>query len=332
MSLSSSRYLIYLLVLLLLDLFLLANNLIFGSVNISWHQLWAALIGGEQADNIHGAILWRLRMPNALMTLAAGGGLAVAGLLMQTFFRNPIASPYLLGVSAGGSLGVAVGVFLFQTLQSWAIIGLGAAGSFGVLLLLLAAATRVRQNETLLILGLMMGSAIGAIVELIQYFGNAESLQRFMIWSQGSTQGSTWAELNALLPCILLTCLLIFSRAKSLNSLLLGEPYAQSMGTNTRRLRWQILSASAILAGGVTAFCGPIGFIGIIAPHAARWLFRTAQHQILIPASFLIGIFFLLFATFLAVLLGSQRPLPINALTALMGVPVVVWLVWQGRH
>lgn len=332
MSVGLFRASIYLLILLLLDLFLLSNNLIFGSVNMTWAQLWAAITNSDNANNIHASILWRLRMPNALMTLVAGGGLALAGLLMQTFFRNPIASPYLLGVSSGGSFGVAIGVFILQTLHSVSIIFLGAAGSFIVMLLLLAAATRVRQNETLLILGLMFGSAIGALVELLQYFGNAESLQRFMIWSQGSTQGSTWGELNVLLPCILLTSFFVFARAKPLNSLLLGEAYAQSMGTNIRRLRWQIIVATAILAGGITAFCGAIGFIGIIAPHTARWIFRTSNHQILIPASFLMGIFFLLLASFLAVLLGSQRPLPINAITALMGVPVVIWIVWNGKN
>jgi iron complex transport system permease protein len=327
MSRFMSRFMFCLLLLLGANILLLLANLVWGSVAMTWGELWAVLLGG--GDATQSAIIWRLRLPNALMSILAGGGLAVAGLLMQTFFRNPIASPYLLGVSAGAGLGVAMGLFLFGGLSAWWVAAFGAAGSAGVLLLLLAASFRLRDDNSLLILGIMLGSVIGAVVELLQYFASAEALQRYTIWTQGSVQGSHWAEVLALLPILFVVWIWVYLQAKGLDGLLFGRAYAESMGVNVEQLRRGLIIATALLSGGITAFCGPVGFVGLIAPHGARWLLRSSRHKELIPITLLLGVFILLAAGALSVLLSNQRPLPLNALTALLGVPLVIWLLWR---
>lgn len=320
-----SRFRFWLLLLLGGNIFLLLANLVWGSVAMTWGELWAVLLGG--GDATQSAIIWRLRLPNALMSVLAGGGLAVAGLLMQTFFRNPIASPYLLGVSAGAGLGVAIGVFLFGGLSAWSVAAFGAAGSGAVLFLLLLASFRLAEDNSLLILGIMLGTVVSAVVELLQYFASAEALQRYTIWAQGSVQGSHWAEVLALLPILLIVWFWAYLQSKGLDGLLFGRAYAESMGVDVARLRRGLIIATALLSGGITAFCGPVGFVGLIAPHGARWLLRTARHRELIPITLLLGVFILLAAGALSVLLSANRPLPLNALTALLGVPLVIWLL-----
>jgi iron complex transport system permease protein len=324
----------------LLGVFLL--SLAVGSVNIPLGDVLRILTGGEPARATWGTIVLDFRLPKALTALLAGAALGVSGLQMQTLFRNPLADPYVLGISAGASLGVAVVVLLTGTTGAVLLAGLGLAGDFGlvaaaclgsgiVLALVLLAAGRVRSVMTLLILGLMIGFMTGAFVSLLMYFSIADRIQRYIAWTFGSFGGVTWRQLPILAPAVLIGLLGAVALGKSLNALLLGEAYARSMGLNVQRARLGIIATTALLSGAVTAFCGPIAFLGIAVPHLCRTLFGTSDHRLLIPASMMMGGLVALVADLVAQATGSQIVLPLNAITALIGAPVVIWIVLHRR-
>lgn len=312
----------------------MAANLLCGSVDIPFSTVWALLFDAQAGEATQATIVRNLRLPSMLMTLASGAALGVSGLLMQTLFRNPIASPYLLGVSAGGALGVAMGVLWLGWASAWAVAGLGMLGSAGVLALVLLVSLRLRQGASLLVVGMMLGSVAGAAVELMQYFAEGGALQRYAAWSQGSTLGSSWEEVALLLPSTLIILLLLMGTARGLDGLLLGEAYAESMGVRVRRLRFLLICASAILSGLVVAFCGMIGFVGIVAPHLSRLVWRTHRHSALLFASAGMGALLLLLCLWASILMGSSvgRVLPLNVFTSLIGVPMVVYIVARGRE
>ena len=305
-------------------------NLCYGSVVIEMADILAVFMAKEQG--IYADIILNLRLPNTLMAIALGIGLSVSGLLMQTYFNNPIASPYLLGISFGASLGIALGIFIFQSISQWVLVSFGIIGSMAILFILLLLALKVRQSNTLLIVGILLGNIISAIVELLQFFAPAANLQRFVLWGQSGIQGSSLWEVFIVLPLILLACIYIFMRSKGLDALLLGKAYANSLGINIKHLEWEIIIITGIMTGSLTAFCGPVGFIGIIAPHLARWIFKTQKHTTLIIASALLGANLVLMAGFGSHFFAQNTPLPLNALMALLGIPIVFSILWKQKQ
>lgn len=281
-------------------------------------------------------ILHAIRLPKALTAIMAGASLSVAGLIMQTLFRNPLAGPYTLGVSSGASLGVAFLTMLGGVLSTFNVqlstIGLPISAVLGaslVLLLVLAVSKRVTSNVSLLIVGMMFGSIAGALVSLLQNFANPDALKLFIVWTLGSLSSVGWADMGMLVPILLLGTLFVLLSLKPLNGLLLGEDYARGLGINVSRTRLFIVLATGLLAGGVTAFCGPIAFIGVAVPHIARGLFHTSNHRITIPASALIGACLLLVCDVLCSLF--IYPLPISTVSALFGAPVIIWIILKNN-
>ncbi len=329
------------LALLLALVFLL--SLALGSVRIPLDQILTVLLGGAPAKAAWASIVLKFRLPKAITAVLAGSALAVAGLQMQTLFRNPLAGPFVLGINSGASLGVALVVLAAGGVGSALLAGTSLAGdvglalasvlgSSGVLLLVMAVARRVRSTMTLLILGLMFGYATSALVSILLYFSIPDRIQAYISWTFGTFGSVTWSQLKVLGPTILLGLLLAQPMAKPLNALLLGETYARSMGLAVRRTRLLLIASAAILAGGVTAFCGPIGFLGIAVPHLTRSLFNSSDHRILLPGVVLVGGILALAADMVAQLPGSQLTLPLNAVTALVGAPVVVWVILRQRN
>jgi iron complex transport system permease protein len=325
----------------LMGVFLL--SLALGSVSIPLDDIGRVLLGGEASREAWTNIILKFRLPKALTAMLAGAALGVGGLMMQTLFRNPLAEPYILGISAGASLGVALVVLSAGTVGTTLIAGIGLAGDIGitaaamtgagvVLLLVLLLARRVRSNMTLLIMGLMFGYMTSGLVSLLLYFNLPDRVQTFINWTFGSFGGVTWDQMRVLAPAVIAGLALALALSKALNALLLGENYARSMGLNVPLARVGIIGATAMLAGVVTAFCGPIGFIGIAAPHLCRSLLGTSDHRALIPATVLLGALVALLAALLAELPGSRVILPLNAVTALMGAPVVIWVILRQRN
>ena len=328
-----AKYISIILALCSIGLFIL--DLALGSVAIPFGEVIEALLGKSTGDTPFKTIILEFRLPRATTAVIVGAALPVSGLLMQTFFQNPIAGPYVLGISSGASLGVAILIlassFFGIAYYSWSLVVFAAVGGGLVLLLVLAVSLRVRDVATLLIVGLMVGSAVSAVVTVLEYFSGEAELKRFMLWSFGNLAGVTKAELYILLPIVVVSLLWSISLAKPLNALLLGEAYAKSMGIPLANIKWQLLVVTAILAGSVTAYCGPIGFVGIAVPHIARMLFRTSQHWVLLPNTILIGIVILLICDIVSQVPGQSITLPINAITALFGAPMVVWIVLRRR-
>jgi iron complex transport system permease protein len=276
------------------------------------------------------------RIPKAFTAILAGLALSISGLQMQTFFRNPLAGPFVLGISSGAGLGVALLVmagsafgmsFFSGGFGMWAVVISASSGAILVLLLMSLTAWRVKDSMTLLIVGLMFGSLAGAIISVLAYFSDAEQLKVFTVWSMGSLGGTQAGQLELFFMACVLGVIPVLVFIKSYNAMLLGEAYAKSMGVNIHRLRWAMIISTGILAGSATAFCGPIAFIGIAVPHMARLVFKSADHKILFPAAALIGSIVLLFCDAVSQLPGSAQTLPINAVTSLIGAPMVIWLI-----
>lgn len=314
---------------------LFAADIAVGSVSIPIRDVWAALTGGE-CDPTTARIIRDIRLMKAVVALVAGAALAVSGLQMQTLFRNPLAGPYVLGVSSGASLGVALFILgapmLGLTGHAW-LSSLGVAGAAWIgaattLALVAAISTRIKDIMVILILGIMISSGVSAIVQILQYLSAEEALKSFVVWTMGSLGDVTATQLALLLPAVAAGAALGIAAIKSLNMLLLGENYARSMGLDLHRSRSIILLSTTLLAGTVTAFCGPIGFIGLAMPHVARVIFRNADHRTLMPAAALTGAASLLLCDMVAKLLA----LPVNSITALLGIPVVVWVVVRNRN
>lgn len=329
-----------LLLLALLGAFLL--SLFIGSVRIPLDEILGILLGATPERETWATIVLKFRLPKAVTAVLAGSALSVSGLQMQTMFRNPLAEPFVLGINSGASLGVALVVLAVGTTGGTLLAGLGFLSDFGivvaaslgaglVLLLVLGVARRV-ETMTLLILGLMFGYATSALVSVLLYFSIAERIQAYIAWTFGSFGGVTWSQMQVMAPTVLLGLAIAWLSAKPLNALLLGETYAQSLGLSVRRARLAVLVSASLMAGAITAFCGPIGFVGIAVPHLCRSLFGTSNHRQLVPATILMGGIVALLADLLAQLPGSQITLPLNAVTALFGAPVVTWVILRQRN
>ena len=331
---SRTSLLFILLGLLLITLF--AIDMVVGKVAISVGDLWGALCGSDQLDPSTLLIIRSIRLVKALVAIAAGAALAVSGLQMQTLFRNPLAGPFVLGISSGASLGVALlllgapllGLQASTLFSSFGLAGAAWIGSALVLLLIASVSRRIKDIMVILILGMMLSSGIDAVVQILQYLSNEGALKSFVIWTMGSLGDVTTTQLWLLLLALCGGLTLAIAAIKPLNLLLLGEQYARTMGLSIRRARLLIFLSTILLAGTVTAFCGPVGFIGLAVPHLARLLFRQADHRVLLPASALTGSCVLL----LCDIISKWFTLPINTITALMGIPIVVWVVIRHKN
>ena len=308
-----------------LTLFLFLLDLAVGAVAVPLGDVWAALTGGD-CPRATAKIILNIRLIKAVVALLAGAALSVSGLQMQTLFRNPLAGPYVLGISSGASLGVAL-VVLAGVGSSIGIAGAAWLGAAIVLVVIAAVGHRIKDIMVILILGMMFSSGIGAVVQILQYVANDESLKMFVIWTMGSLGDVTLNQLTVLIPSIITGLLLAVVTIKPLNLLLFGEEYAVTMGLNVRRSRGLLFLSTTLLAGTVTAFCGPIGFIGLAMPHVTRMLFRNSDHRVLVPGTVLSGASVLL----LCDLVSKLFTLPINAITALLGIPIVVWVVLRNK-
>ena len=320
-----SRSVILFTALAALTLFLFLLDLAVGAVAVPLGDVWAALTGGD-CPRATAKIILNIRLIKAVVALLAGAALSVSGLQMQTLFRNPLAGPYVLGISSGASLGVAL-VVLAGVGSSIGIAGAAWLGAAIVLVVIAAVGHRIKDIMVILILGMMFSSGIGAVVQILQYVANDESLKMFVIWTMGSLGDVTFNQLAVLIPSIIAGLLLAVITIKPLNLLLFGEEYAVTMGLNVRRSRGLLFLSTTLLAGTVTAFCGPIGFIGLAMPHVTRMLFRNSDHRVLVPGTVLSGASVLL----LCDLVSKLFTLPINAITALLGIPIVVWVVLRNK-
>ena len=317
-------------------LFCFVLNISLGSVSIPIKDTFNAILGGELSNDSWKYIVWNYRIPKAFTAILVGSGLALSGLLMQTLFRNPLAGPFVLGISSGASLGAALlimGASMFSGLFSIGIINdislavASSIGSFLVLMVVVVVAYRIKDTMALLIIGLMFGSITAAIVSVLSYFTNAEKLQQYIYWSFGSVGNLSWQQLLLLLFIIIVGVILSIVSIKPLNSLLLGENYARSLGVNLIKSRYIIIIATGLLAGGITAFAGPIAFIGLAVPHLTRQIFNTTNHKVLVPAVLVYGAILMLICDTIAQLPTSANVLPINAITSIVGAPVVIWLL-----
>ena len=317
---------------LLLVLFLL--DLLVGSVHIPLRDILGALFGGD-VDAATRLIVLDIRLIKAVVAVLAGVALSVSGLQMQTLFRNPLAGPYVLGISSGASLGVAIfilgmpllGVATNSTISSIGTAGAAWLGAALILAFIASVSTRIKDIMVILILGMMISSGVSAVVQILQYLSNEEALKSFVIWTMGSLGDVTSSQLMLLLPAVLIGLVVSVAVIKPLNLLLLGDQYARTMGLNVRRSRYLIFLSTTLLAGTVTAFCGPIGFVGLAIPHIARMLFCNADHRILLPATALCGAVVLLGCD----IISKWLTLPINTVTALLGIPVVIWVVIRNK-
>ena len=321
-------------------LFLFILNISLGSVSIPIKEVFNSLTGQSASKETWEYIIVNYRLPKAIAAILVGMGLSISGLLMQTLFRNPLAGPYVLGLSSGASLGVAMvilGATFLPTflatilLSSYGIILASSLGSFLVLLAVLAVSNRLRDTMAILIVGLMFGSLTSAIVGTLTYFSTAEQLQKFTFWSLGNLGNLSWTSISILSICVAIGLLLSLFSIKPLNSLLLGENYAKSLGLNYKKSRLIIIFATSILAGSITAFAGPIAFIGLAVPHIAKLVFQTSNHTILFWSTMLFGAIIMLICDSISQMPGSDLTLPINAVTSIFGAPIVIWLLIRKR-
>lgn len=315
-------------------------NISLGSVNIPFADVVQSLLGGESSKKTWDYIILHYRLPKAITAILVGAGLSISGLLMQTLFRNPLAGPYVLGLSSGSSLGVAFVIlgagflpaFLSAiALSAYGIILASVFGSLMVMFAVLLASRKMRDTMAILIIGLMFGSFSSAIVGALSYFSTAEQLQKFTFWSMGNLGNLSWTNVAILATSVVVGLLLSFITIKSLNALLLGENYAKSIGINYKRTQLIIILATSILAGAITSFVGPIAFIGLAVPHIAKLIFQTSNHAILFGATILIGALILLICDIISQLPGTDFMLPINAVTSIVGAPIVIWLLVRKR-
>lgn len=321
-----------------------ALELSLGSVMIPLTSIVDILLGNADAPEGWRQIVMLFRLPRAVTAMLAGAALGIAGLKMQTLFRNPLADPFVLGISSGASVGVALvvlvagGLGLGALLQRAGLAGdasiilAATLGAVAVLSIVLGVSRRVESTLTLLIVGLMFGYITGSLVSILMQFAVEHQMQSYITWTFGSFGGVTWTQMLVFAPTILAGILVAWLLAKPLNALLLGDGYARSMGVHVPRLRAWIIVGASLLAGAVTAFCGPIGFLGIAVPHLCRMLLKTTDHAVLVPSVVLLGATLALLADLIAQVPGAQIALPLNAVTALIGAPVVVGVVLRRRH
>lgn len=315
-------------------------NISFGSITIPFKDVFNSLTGGQASKSTWEYIIINYRLPKAITAVLVGMGLSISGLLMQTLFRNPLAGPYVLGLSSGASLGVAfviLGASFMPSfistvlLSSYGVVIASTLGSSFVLLAVLLVSHRLRDTMAILIVGLMFGSFTSAIVGVLTYFSSAEQLQKFTFWSMGTLGNLSWTSILILGVCISIGLLLSLFSIKPLNALLLGENYARSLGLNFKKTRLIIILATSILAGSITAYAGPIAFIGLAVPHIAKLLFQTSNHSVLYWSTLLLGAAIMLVCDVVSQMPGMEITLPINAITSLLGAPVVIWLLVRKR-
>jgi iron complex transport system permease protein len=315
-------------------------NISLGSITIPFKEVYTSLTGGQSSKSTWEYIIINYRLPKAITAVLVGMGLSISGLLMQTLFRNPLAGPYVLGLSSGASLGVAFVIlgasilpsFLSGILLSpYGIVLASTLGSTSVLLLVLLVSQRLRDTMAILIVGLMFGSFTSAVVGVLTYFSSAEQLQKFTFWSMGNLGNLSWSSILILTICVLLGLFLSLLSIKPLNALLLGENYAKSMGLNFNKARLIIILATSILAGSITAYAGPIAFIGLAVPHISKLVFQTSNHTVLFWSTLLFGAAIMLICDVVSQMPGMEVTLPINAITSILGAPVVIWLLVRKR-
>jgi cobalamin transport system permease protein len=328
------------LILSIILLFCFFTNISLGSVSIPIKDVFNSLVGVSTSNESWQYIVQDYRLPKAFTAILVGSGLGISGLMMQTLFRNPLAGPFVLGITSGASLGVALiimgasifgGALAGLLISKWSIVIAASLGSFLVLLAVLIVSSRVRDTMAILIIGLMFGSITAAVVSVLSYFSSAEQLQQYIFWGFGSLGNLSWSELLIFFIIYCFGIVLSIVSTKGLNTLLLGENYAKSLGLNIKKSRLLIIIATSLLAGTITAFAGPIAFIGLAIPHLTRQIFNTSNHKILLPAVFLFGAIVMLICDSIAQLPTSDYTLPINAITSLIGAPVVIWLLVRKR-
>ncbi len=318
-----------------------AGDLLFGSVKVPLGDFFRLIQGDENSNLTY--ILWQIRLPKALTAILAGSGLAVCGLLMQTLFRNPLAGPYVLGISSGASLGVALlvmasswfgGQELVHSLPygHWGLVIAAMGGALLVMLLVIMVSARLTDAVSILIIGIMFGSATGAVVNVLQYFSDPDSVHNFVVWTFGSISGVTWSHLALLAPLITTGLLVSFILQKPLNAILLGENQARTLGIRIRSVRLAIITITSLITGALTAFTGPIAFIGVAVPHLARAIFQTSDHRVILPGSILAGSGLMLLCDILAQVPASNQILPVNTVTSLIGAPILIWVVIRSRR
>ena len=333
------RNIVIYLILILLVLLSFFAVLFTGSARIPVSEIIGILFTGQSSSDEWITIVREFRLPKALTAILAGMALSVSGLQMQTVFRNPLAGPYVLGISAGASLGVAFMMmgtgmtnnYISALSGNWLIVFSAFLGALAVLFLIFAVSLRIKDVMTILILGIMFGSITSSLINVLQYFSNEALLKTFTVWTMGSLNGVSSAQLKVLTPCVLIGLFVSLLSIKSLNAMLLGENYARSLGINVNVARLLIFFSTGILAGCITAFCGPIGFIGIAVPHICRILLRTADQRILFAGCLLVGATVMLISDLITLLPGNGVVLPINTVTAFIGIPVVIWIIVRNQ-
>lgn len=325
-KLKYSFLIVSLFVLFLLDLYV-------GSVKIPIEDITKSLFAGESSNSVWEMILFKFRLPKAIVAVIAGLGLSVAGLQMQTVFRNPLAGPYVLGISSGAGLGVAILLLGFITIiplsviNNWFLVIAAWLGSAMVLFLILFVSVRVKDVMTILILGIMFGAVSSAVISIMEFFTSEALLKKYIVWTMGSLINVSESQLLIMIISVAIGFLISIFSIKRLNVLLTGENYAYTLGVNVKYSRYLIFISTSILAGSITAFCGPIGFVGIVVPHISRMLFNTADHKHLIFASALIGAIIMLLSDIISQMPGSESVLPINSVTSLIGIPIIIWII-----
>lgn len=320
----------------MLFLLLFLTDIILGSVNITLNDFYLAIFSPENANPIIINIIHDFRFPKAVTAILAGIALSVSGLQMQTVFRNPLAGPYILGISSGAGLGVAMvllglsgfaGTMFYNIFGGWVMIIAACCGAGMALVLVMIASSRVKDIMTVLIIGILIGAISSAIINILQYFSDAASLKSYVLWSFGSLGKTSGKDLIILFISVISGLVISLTQLKNMDALLLGEDYAQTLGVSVQRTRKLIFLSTAILAGSITAFCGPIAFIGIITPHIARTLLNTSKHFTIFLAVILLGSIIMLITDIISHVPGSNIILPLNAINSLLGIPVVLWMV-----
>ncbi len=314
---------------------IMAANIMNGSVNIRLPEL-LSILGGGDADSVNGFIIWKIRLPRAIAAALGGGYLAVAGLLLQVYFRNPIVGPFILGISSGATLTVSLVMLTSLTLGMTVLNPYMATlaafvGAYGVMLIVVGIAGKVKNAVTLLIVGLMMGYLCGSVTAILTAFAEKEKIKGFVLWQLGSFSGFRWTEIEILIIAGGLICVLVYALSKPLNAFLLGEDYAATMGVNIRLFRLLILLSSCALAGMITSMAGPVAFVGLAVPHMVRLAFGTSDNKTLIPGCIMVGAVVTSLCDFIARMIFSPVELPISAITAMFGAPIVISLLMKRK-
>ncbi|MDR2834804.1 MAG: iron ABC transporter permease [Bacteroidales bacterium] len=328
--------LFFLIIIISIILFVLDFNT--GNSEISFKEIFQFFNIFDTLEGNHYLLIKEFRFPRIFAAILSGAALSVSGLLMQTIFRNPLADPSILGISSGASLGVAIVVlgtsaFFENSINSNTVLLIsGAIGAGLVLFLILAVSARIKDMLSILIIGILISGVISAVVSILQYFANDISLKSYIIWTMGSLVSVSFKDICLLFPIISILIIIIFSISKSLNLILPGENFATTMGVNVQIIKISIFSVVSILTGAITVYCGPIAFIGIVAPHIARWIFNSSNHFILIPSSIIIGICFMLCGDILTHIISANGIMPINAITSILGTPFIIWIVIKNKR